>query len=268
MPRKCIFAVDDDILMGELMTVEIEAAGYDVRAFSSIRVAMERMPAAQPALLILDLNMPEMGGLDVLPALQSNGLLRHTPVLVLSGSTDLDSREKALRLGASAYLVKPVTGAQLRAAVSRVLSIRPAPHQTGTTPESSPNRQSEAAERQINPVVADLTLTYGRSTVARLLNMLSSDLCRLQIEITAGRDAIEQQAHAVKGVAASLGFVAVQTACAELEHACQAGERIETLLRQAAQACASARGEIDNHLCTETVTGGAVLPANIEYALN
>jgi HPt (histidine-containing phosphotransfer) domain-containing protein len=105
-----------------------------------------------------------------------------------------------------------------------------------------------APDEQANPVVADLTRSYGRPTVSRLLKTLSADLCRLEFEVPPGRDAIEQQAHAVKGAAASLGFVAAATACGALEHACQVGGNIETLLPQAAQACARAREEIDRYL--------------------
>jgi DNA-binding response OmpR family regulator len=155
MTRQCIFALDDDAIVGELMAIEIEAAGYDVRAFSNVHVAMQYMPRAQPALLILDLNMPEMNGLDVLSALRSKGLLHRTVVLVLSGSVDPDARDQALRLGAAAYMVKPVTCTELRAAVSRLLSIRSAPEQAGPSPESTQAR-CVAAPGRINPVSRDL----------------------------------------------------------------------------------------------------------------
>jgi DNA-binding response OmpR family regulator len=235
VPPTCIFAVDDDTATAERLTVELEAAGYDIRVFSGIGAAMAHLPAAQPALLIVGLNLPKMGGLAVLlPALRSNGLGAGTQVLVLSRIEQADRRDETLRAGAGDYLVKPVTGAELRAAVSRLLSARPA----------------AATGDQINDVVADLTRTYGRPTVSHLLRTLSADLCRLQFEMPCGRDEIEQQAHAVKGAAGSLGFVAVANACGALEHACQVGEGIETLLRQATHACASAREAIDRHLRT------------------
>ena len=105
-----------------------------------------------------------------------------------------------------------------------------------------------AIDQQVNQVVADLTRTYGRPTVSRLLKTLSVDLRRLEFEVPPTREAIEQQAHAVKGAAASLGFVAVATACGALENACQVGESLETHLQQAAHACVCAREEIDSYL--------------------
>jgi len=254
MTRTCIFAVDDDELMGELMTVEIAAGGYDVRTYSSIGLAMAHMQAAQPALLILDLNMPEMGGLEALTALHAQGLLERTAVLVLSGLAEAGIREQALSAGASDYLVKPVTGSALRAAVSRLLTGVSVPQAAAGARSARPQsadgqiHDGHIHDGQINPVVTDLMRAYGQPTVARLLKLLSADLNKLQSDLPADREATGQVAHAIKGAAASLGFVAVEIACAALEHACQMGGSIEVLVRQAANACARARQEIDHHL--------------------
>ncbi len=73
----------------------------------------------RPTLIILDLKMPRMGGLELLSVLQLDPNLSSIPAIVLTGSDDPTDRRTALLRGAVAYLVKPATAAQIiRAAES------------------------------------------------------------------------------------------------------------------------------------------------------
>ncbi|MCP4899308.1 MAG: response regulator [bacterium] len=68
---------------------------------------------ARPTLILLDLKMPRMGGLELLSVLQFDPKLSDIPVIILTGSDDPTDRETAFSRGASGYLVKPVTAEQI-----------------------------------------------------------------------------------------------------------------------------------------------------------
>jgi two-component system response regulator len=71
-------------------------------------------PRGLPALILLDLQMPRVGGIDVLQSLRSDELTHAIPVLILTGSLDERDRNDAHQLGAAGYLAKPVTAEALR----------------------------------------------------------------------------------------------------------------------------------------------------------
>lgn len=88
------------------------------------------------ALVILDLNMPRVGGLQVLQALRSNAALAHIPVMILTSSLAMDEREQAQRLGATRFVRKPTDLyeflSQVGGAAAELLQV-PAPNRTDLT---------------------------------------------------------------------------------------------------------------------------------------
>jgi len=75
---------------------------------------------ALPELVLLDLKIPRLDGLEVLRAVRADRALRSLPVVVLTSSDEDGDREQALRLGATWYVCKPIDGAQFRAEVQQV----------------------------------------------------------------------------------------------------------------------------------------------------
>ena len=73
-----------------------------------------------PAVMLLDIKMPRMNGLDVLRRLKSDGTLRTIPVVVVTSSREEPDLAAAYELGANAYVVKPVDFQQFAAAVSQI----------------------------------------------------------------------------------------------------------------------------------------------------
>ena len=92
--------------------------------------AIERLALGAVELIVLDLNMPDMHGLDVLGFVRSHQKYRRIPIIVLTTRADDDSREAALRAGANAYLTKPFTPQTLAAEASQFL-------QAARTPEAT-----------------------------------------------------------------------------------------------------------------------------------
>jgi CheY-like chemotaxis protein len=75
---------------------------------------------ARPGLVLLDLRVPRMDGLEVLGRIRADASLRSLPVVMLTSSEREEDREQALRLGATWYVCKPIDGARFRAEVQQV----------------------------------------------------------------------------------------------------------------------------------------------------
>jgi two-component system, chemotaxis family, chemotaxis protein CheY len=117
---KTIFIIDDSLTM--LMSVKhtLEMAGFTVESAKDGLEAFNRLKAGlKPDLIITDINMPNMNGLDFIK--NARTLLRFTPILTLTTESQAAKRDEAKKLGATGWLVKPVTGPDLLKVVKQVL---------------------------------------------------------------------------------------------------------------------------------------------------
>lgn len=120
-----IMMVDDELLNIEMTQAFLEDAGY--RNFISTHEsenAVEMMRARQPHVLLLDLSMPKVSGMDILAVLRDDPQLRHIPVIVLTSNTDAPTRLRALSLGAMDFLAKPVDPSELGLRLRNTLAAR------------------------------------------------------------------------------------------------------------------------------------------------
>ena len=116
-----VVAVDDNPVVTGLIAAVLERAGYDVEvapAGGEALVAIQRNP---PDLLLLDLEMPGLDGLEVLRILKSEKVCQGVPVIMLTGESDVHYVARARELGAAGYLLKPFRAEHLVAKVRRVL---------------------------------------------------------------------------------------------------------------------------------------------------
>ena len=119
---KKIFYVDDSNTMRMSMCATLEMAGYDVEFAADGQEALERLQAGlKPDLIITDVNMPRMNGLDLIRHAKAMPGLRFTPILTLTTEGQTDKREESRRLGASGWLVKPIAGPDLIRVIQRVV---------------------------------------------------------------------------------------------------------------------------------------------------
>lgn len=103
---KTILIAEDDPFISRMYQIKLESAGFKVVLKTNGREAYEAIKAQHSDLAILDLNMPELTGLEVLGALQGDGFdFGSMPVIVLTNSNDVNDRKKAISYGAE-YLVK------------------------------------------------------------------------------------------------------------------------------------------------------------------
>jgi CheY-like chemotaxis protein len=104
--NKLILIAEDDPFISRMYEIKLQGAGLRVIVKNNGRDAFEAIRSEHPNLAILDINMPELSGLDVLAALQNDGFdFSSMPVIVLTNSSELSDRNKAHSFGAE-YLVK------------------------------------------------------------------------------------------------------------------------------------------------------------------
>jgi diguanylate cyclase (GGDEF)-like protein len=120
-----ILMVDDDIVMLTAVEAFLDAVGY--RSFVTTTDPTQTLALIdehRPDVLLLDLVMPGMSGFDVLAQVRAREATRFLPVIVLSGETDPGARLKALELGATDFLMKPVDPSELQLRVRNTLAFK------------------------------------------------------------------------------------------------------------------------------------------------
>jgi two-component system chemotaxis response regulator CheY len=119
---KKILVVDDSPTIRRMVTASLQSLQSVIfeEAGNGLE-AIENLARSPTDLMILDLNMPEMHGLDVLQFIRSHEKYRGIPIIVLTTKYDADSRAAALAEGASHFMSKPFQPAALFAEVSRLL---------------------------------------------------------------------------------------------------------------------------------------------------
>ncbi len=118
-----VLAIDDDrAVLNYLEVFLIQSGQFIVECLSDSRKAIETISHFKPDLVLLDMDMPDISGLDILLALSENA--DRPEVLVLSGDKDVKSAIQAKKMGACDYLTKPVDEVKLLASIKKPLKIR------------------------------------------------------------------------------------------------------------------------------------------------
>ncbi len=164
MATKTILVVDDEEDIQELLTLNLTREGYDVVATETGEGAVELAQTRLPALVILDLMLPGIGGLDVCKILKHDERTRRIPVIMLTAKSEESDIVTGLELGADDYITKPFSSKVLVARVRRILA---------KSTEHDPN--GEAIE------VHDLVIDPGRHEVR--LKGQSLSLTRSEFDI-------------------------------------------------------------------------------------
>ena len=106
--QKNIIVVDDDVTNLNVARNAL-VKNYDVFTIPSGKKLLQILERVTPDLILLDVEMPEMGGYEVIQVLKSQEKTKDIPVIFLTGSTNPESRQKGLELGAIDYITKPFT---------------------------------------------------------------------------------------------------------------------------------------------------------------
>ena len=101
-----VFLIEDDVFMIELLAQELLRAGYEALNFRLGKEAIEKFKEMRPDLILLDLLLPDMNGLDVLKEIRGMPGGADVRVVVLSNIAETIDKEQAKRMGAIDYLIK------------------------------------------------------------------------------------------------------------------------------------------------------------------
>jgi CheY-like chemotaxis protein len=118
---KKILVADDTDNGRELVRTVLESTGYQVFEAKDGIEAVVTARQVLPDLIILDLHMPKLDGFGVVEELHRDGALPATPIMALTASAMMGDKERAMAVGFTAYITKPIRLAELRAEVERLL---------------------------------------------------------------------------------------------------------------------------------------------------
>jgi DNA-binding response OmpR family regulator len=169
VPARPILVVDDDAKIVRLVRTYLEREGYTVVTAADGPAALDSIERHQPALVVLDLMLPELDGRAVTRAVRKDEEAGRTPILILSARGSVLDRIGGLEDGADDYLPKPFSPAEL---VLRVKSIlRRAAEATAIEPNAGAPEPNGGRQRPgaIEPSLADARAQRGRLTHADLV---------------------------------------------------------------------------------------------------
>ena len=118
---KKVLIADDKATSRELVRTVLEKEGYSVIEAADGIEALRNAREAMPDAIILDLQMPGLDGFAVLHELRKDQRFAATPIMALTASAMQGDRERAMKMGFSGYVTKPIGLAMLRAEVERLL---------------------------------------------------------------------------------------------------------------------------------------------------
>jgi len=158
-----VMMVDDESLMTELIQTHLEDAGY--RRFivtNEPRDALALMQQRNPDVLLLDLMMPGLSGFDLLAQLRADPALRFTPVIVLTAAAGADTKLRALQLGATDFLSKPVDASELVLRLRNTLAFKQYHDHRADTDASTGLPNARAFQRHLRRALARCVERGGR----------------------------------------------------------------------------------------------------------
>ena len=119
---KTILVVDDSVTMVLSLKTTLTMNGFQVDSANNGQAALEKLKAGmKPDLILTDINMPMMGGFELIGKVRALPAFRFIPILTLTTESEASKREEGKRAGATGWLVKPVAGNDLINVIKKVL---------------------------------------------------------------------------------------------------------------------------------------------------
>jgi two-component system, chemotaxis family, chemotaxis protein CheY len=117
-----VLVVDDSVTMVMSLKTTLAMSGFDVETASNGKMALEKLQSGlKPNLILTDINMPVMGGMDLIRNVRAMPGFRFIPILTLTTESETGKRDEGRRAGATGWLVKPLSGNDLIAVIKKVL---------------------------------------------------------------------------------------------------------------------------------------------------
>lgn len=122
MDKKTILIVEDEPDILRLTSIRLKKLGYDVIMAIDGKEALDAIRSKRPDLVLLDLILPVMNGADVCKKTKNDEKLKHIPIILFTAHSDSMTAEKARKLGADDYIVKPFESDELTEKAERILT--------------------------------------------------------------------------------------------------------------------------------------------------
>ena len=205
MKRKRILIVEDDSSMRRTLAESLAGRGYTVATADNGACALERLQKDAVGMVITDMKMPVMGGMELLRRIRERSSL--TPVIVITGYGTVDGAVEAMKEGAADFIMKPVSMDHLASIVAKVAA------RDGGTEQESTSGRGQPATRGKKIVTEDRTMRAFLRSLKRLARSKASIL--IQGESGTGKELMASYIHKHSDRAA-MPFVAVN--CAAIPH--------------------------------------------------
>ena len=121
MPEKSILVVDDEQDLLDLIEYNLKKEGYNVLKADNGLDGINLAKKNHPDLILLDIMMPEMDGIEVCDVLKKDDSLKNTPIIFLTARSDEKTEIRGLDMGADDYLTKPISTTKLISRINAVL---------------------------------------------------------------------------------------------------------------------------------------------------
>jgi DNA-binding response OmpR family regulator len=186
---KRILIVDDEPNVRLVFRTALESEGYDLAEAANGRDALNWLRTSKADLILLDLQMPDTGGMEVLRRLRKAD--NDTPVVIITAHGSVPDAVQAMKLGAIDFLAKPLTPHALRQVVAEVLErhVEPEPE-----PAPAPKRTAGSTTVVIGPALLDLT------AAKRALNRREFERAATLLEQALDLEPNSAEAHNLMGV--------------------------------------------------------------------
>jgi two-component system chemotaxis response regulator CheY len=119
---KTVLVVDDSVTMVLSLKTTLALNGFEVETAGNGQEALNKLNSGvRPNLILTDINMPVMGGMELIRSVRALPGLKFVPILTLTTESEAGKRDEGKRAGATGWLVKPVSGNDLIAVIRKVL---------------------------------------------------------------------------------------------------------------------------------------------------
>ena len=155
-PPSKILVVDDSRTQLDWLVQVLSREGYDVRSAENGKEAIRKVRSDPPDLVLLDMILPDMDGLEVLRIVKARPEDQFIPVIILSVKSDLDSKVAGLRIGADDFLAKPFAEAEILARAAAMLRIKSLQDQLRGAQKRLEEKQRQLEEQSITDTLTGL----------------------------------------------------------------------------------------------------------------
>jgi two-component system, cell cycle response regulator DivK len=118
---KSVLLVDDNEDLRHIVRSVLSFSGYEILEAESGSEAIKKAASAQPHVILLDLDLPDINGIDVARSIKRNQRSTHIPIIACSAFSSAEEKEEALSVGMVDYLQKPISSKYIKASIEKFI---------------------------------------------------------------------------------------------------------------------------------------------------